>query len=255
MATLDQGIVGGFSGTVGPVVGYQWRGRWCMRSRPASVRNPRTEGQQAHRRMFKEEVLLASRLNRVLRGTLERLSLEAHMTPGNFFIRDNQACFAWQEGALAVEWRALRLSHGPVAPVAFGVPEVTAEGVLTVAFEKNPLHVYAEGHDLVHLAVYCPAAEECCEVLPVFRATRRVSVLLPESFLGQELHVYGMVCDERGRWSETLYVPMGREEEEAEGEEGIEGEAVESAVACGRAAEGATLPGSPVTVTREGGGG
>ncbi|MBR4738853.1 MAG: hypothetical protein IK058_02510, partial [Bacteroidales bacterium] len=69
---------------------------------------------------------------------------------------------------------------------------------------------------------------------PVFRATRRVSVLLPESFLGQELHVYGMVCDERGRWSETLYVPMGREEEEEEGEEGIEGEAVESAVACGR---------------------
>ena len=205
MAKIVQGVTGGFSGSVGPVVGYQWRGRWCMRSHPRAVRNPRTEAQQEHRQMFKEEVQLASRMNWVLKESFNALSLAEGLTPCNFFIRENQHAFAWSDGRLTVDWASLRLSMGPVAPVAFGVPELTEE-TLTVAFEKNPLHVRADVHDKVYLYVYCPEAEQGYLAAPVYRHTQRVSVVLPRTFAGRELHLWGLVEDRQGRWSESVYI-------------------------------------------------
>ena len=205
MAKIVQGVTGGFSGSVGPVVGYQWRGRWCMRSHPRAVHNPRTEAQQEHRQMFKEEVQLASRMNWVLKESFNVLSLAEGLTPCNFFIRENQHAFAWSDERLTVDWASLRLSMGPVAPVAFGVPELTEE-TLTVAFEKNPLHVRADAHDKVYLYVYCPEAEQGYLAAPVYRHTQRVSVVLPRTFAGRELHLWGLVEDRQGRWSESVYI-------------------------------------------------
>ena len=69
MAKIGNGYMGGFSGTMGPTVGYVWNGKWCLRSKPGIVHNPRTDKQMAHRAMFKQEVQLASRLRRpVLTG-------------------------------------------------------------------------------------------------------------------------------------------------------------------------------------------
>lgn len=226
MATIKQGIVGGFSGSVGPVVGYQWRGRWCVRSRGSEPRNPRTERQQEHRMMFREEVRLASRLNWLLRESMERLSLAEGLTPCNYFIRENQAAFGWSEGRLTVDWSRLVLSHGPVAPVAFGVPEVTDGTRLSVTFEKNPLHVRADAFDKVYLYLYCTDRDEGYMVAPVYRHERRISVLLPASWAGKEVQLYGLVADCRGRWSETLYIGYGplEESEGPAGEQGADGE-------------------------------
>ena len=42
MGTISKGILGGFSGKVGTVIGGNWKGIDYMRSIPASVSNPRT---------------------------------------------------------------------------------------------------------------------------------------------------------------------------------------------------------------------
>ena len=155
--------------------------------------------------MFKEEVQLASRMNWVLKESFNALSLAEGLTPCNFFIRENQHAFAWSDERLTVDWASLRLSMGPVAPVAFGVPELTEE-TLTVAFEKNPLHVRADAHDKVYLYVYCPEAEQGYLAAPVYRHTQCVSVVLPRTFAGRELHLWGLVEDRQGRWSESVYI-------------------------------------------------
>ena len=221
MATISTGYLGGFSGKLGPVVGYQWRGRWCLRARPEWVRNPRSEAQQRHRMMFREEVRLAARMNWVLRKTLEECSLDEGMTPGNLFVKENQRCFGWAEGRLTVDWGALVLSHGPVAPVAFGAPEVTAGCRLTVAFERNPLRVRADKYDRVYLYVYCEAVGRGYLTAPVYRRDGRLSVALPDEFGGREVQLWGLVQDEKGRWSETIYIGYGPLEETV-GEEHVE---------------------------------
>lgn len=52
MGTIKQGILGGFSGTVGTVVGGTWKGITYMRAKAVSIANPRTEAQQSQRIKF-----------------------------------------------------------------------------------------------------------------------------------------------------------------------------------------------------------
>ena len=52
MGTIKKGVLGGFSGKGGSVVGASWKGIDYIRSLPASVKNPRTEGQVTQRTKF-----------------------------------------------------------------------------------------------------------------------------------------------------------------------------------------------------------
>ena len=56
MGRINQGILGGFSGKVGNVVGGNWKGINYMRVKPASVANPKTVGQVNQRTKFSERL-------------------------------------------------------------------------------------------------------------------------------------------------------------------------------------------------------
>ena len=49
MGKISQGILGGFSGKVGNVIGGNWKGINYMRVKPSSVANSQTEGQMVQR--------------------------------------------------------------------------------------------------------------------------------------------------------------------------------------------------------------
>lgn len=53
MATFEKGILGGFSGKVGNVVGTRWRGKNVMRSLPQRGKYTPTEKQEEQRAKFK----------------------------------------------------------------------------------------------------------------------------------------------------------------------------------------------------------
>ena len=63
MGKIKQGILGGFKGKVGTVIGASWNGISYMKGRPQSVRNPRTEAQVQQRNFFKELQGLVSQLS------------------------------------------------------------------------------------------------------------------------------------------------------------------------------------------------
>ena len=206
MAKQDTGFLGGFSGRLGPAVGYQWNGKWCLRARPVAVRNPRTEAQVRHRQLFKQQVQLAAQMQWAVKTSLTALAREAGMTAYNLFVSLNQPCFGEHEGRLEVDWSGLRLSTGPVAPVGFGAARWSADGVLEAEFEKNPLHLSAGARDHVYLYVHVPSLGAGYLAAPVYRTARRVAVCLPEAFAGCEAQLYGMVQNEQGLWSETQYI-------------------------------------------------
>ncbi len=83
------GILGGFSGTVGTVIGYRRNNQWFMRAKPRFVANPRTEAQQAHRRQFGDMVSLASKLLPALKVGMRHYAPQHAMTAGNAFVHLN----------------------------------------------------------------------------------------------------------------------------------------------------------------------
>ena len=229
MAKLEGNIIGGFRGKLGNLVGYSWKGVWCVRSRPAVVRNPRSAAQQRHRSMFAEEVRLAGRMSWALNIGMAAVANELHITPQNAFVKANQPAFAPAEhnvpsgltAGLIIDWSALIVSAGPVAPVALGVPQLN-DDILSVAFEKNPYHLSSNNYDQVHLYIYCPAMNTGYLAAPVYRKERNIAVALPDYMTGHELHLYAFVTDSLGRASETAYacVPTaslpGRDAQQAE---------------------------------------
>lgn len=62
MGIIKQGILGGFSGKVGSVVGTSWKGRAVMKAMPLSVANPRSTGQVNQRTKFSSCVAMAQSL-------------------------------------------------------------------------------------------------------------------------------------------------------------------------------------------------
>ena len=140
MAKQTDGINGGFQGRVGAVVGYMWRGQWCMRTRPAAFHDARTERQLAQRELFKASVAFAGRVKEVLHTGFHTPALAAHRTECNYFIMINKKHLAWDDEGLHVDYPQLRVSEGPVAPVRFGAVEVVGEMTLAIDFEKNPEH-------------------------------------------------------------------------------------------------------------------
>lgn len=221
MAKQYGSYMGGFSGRLGPAVGYMWNGKWCLRSRPAIVRNPRTERQMEQRGLFGDEVRLAARMRWVLQRTLTEPARAAGMTAYNLFVSLNQPAFSLLDGQLAVDYASLTVSVGPAAPVQLGTPTVDADGRLAVTFERNPLHAVANNYDEVRLYLFCPSLDEGYLTAPVYRREQAISALLPSHFVGRELHLYAFVTDRKGHCSASAYAhfdPDGTEVPSADAE-------------------------------------
>ena len=197
MAKLHQGILGGFSGTVGTVIGYRRNNQWFMRAKPRSVANPRTEAQQAHRRQFGDMVSLASKLLPALKVGMRHYAPQHAMTAGNAFVHLNWT----REGAISL--KDMKLSVGPVPMVTF--TEVTVEdGVLTLRWDKNLHHHGAKNEDTVKIYAYSEEQGLTQCVATAERRSRRLSTLLPDAF--RDAHLWALIEDSMGRTSESTYL-------------------------------------------------
>ena len=135
MAKQRFGVNDAYRGTVGTVIGYEWRGKWCLRARPLHVRNPRTAKQQSNRQLFKQMVDLASHMKFALRKGLRGVSLGMHVTECNLFVKRNKECFSLDaEGRMVVDWERLIVSEGEVA-----APGFTGTAIMDTARLDTPL--------------------------------------------------------------------------------------------------------------------
>ena len=234
MGKTDFGFMAGFSGRLGNLIGYRWRGRLCVRTMPSHYRDARTPEQLQQRALFKAVVRFAAKARQVLKKGMNAVSLDAQMTESNYFMRVNKRCFALaagtqsprlrndeadstglageettSQGELIVDYENLLLADGPVAPVAFYEPQMVDETTLSVDFEKNPLHRAVKWEDLVYLVAYCPELGDFDISAPVYRRSNRLTMSLNPYWVGREVHLWGFVVDGKGRASQSQYLGGG----------------------------------------------
>ena len=203
------GLFDGFSGRVGNVIGYSWRGRMCVRSMPSHYNDARTPEQLQQRALFKYVVGFAAKARRILKLGLHTVSLDAQMTESNYFMRINKRCFSVASAAqpdTQVDYENLIFADGPVAPVAFDAPQMLDETTLQIDFEKNPLHRVARSEDLVYVVAYCPDLGDFDLSDPVYRRRNKLEFSLNEFWSGHEIHLWGFVVDSAGRASQSQYI-------------------------------------------------
>ena len=201
MAKQQSGILGGYVGKVGTVVGYYWNGKPCMRAYKRYVNNPRTEAQQEHRTLFKQEVQLAAKMRWAVTTTMTEAAREAGMTSYNLFVHMNQEAFGMADNRLVVDYSRLMLSMGDVPQVQLQAMEWSADNVLTVKYDRG----LGSAYDRVFLYVYVPELERGFLSAGTYRREKRIVLALPDEFAGHDAHVYLMVQAADGRWSHSLY--------------------------------------------------
>ena len=201
MAKQMAGILGGYSGKVGPVVGYVWNGKPCVRACPQWVKNPRTAAQMEHRKMFKQEVQLAAKMSWAVGTTLRDEARANGMTAYNLFVKLNQHAFGMEDERLTVDYSSLILSVGNVATVSLKSMEWTSDNVLDVRYERGT----GNSFDHVYLYAYIPDLEQGFLAAPAYRRDKRVALALPDYYAGHTAHVYLMVQTADGRWSNSVY--------------------------------------------------
>ena len=235
MAKLEQGILGAFSGKVGTVVGYTWRGRACVRAYRKDVAYPNTPMQQAERDWFVSMVRFASKARAALKLGLREQADRHQMTEGNYFVMSNKRCFARTHAPVAarggdtpsnlegeldariasgthsihVDYNNIVISQGAAAPVRFLAPRFEEDEVISVDFEKNSMLSRASSEDSVYLFAYAPGVGEGCLSAPALRRSKTVRMRLPQHWAGAEVHLYGFVVDREGRASRSAYIGSG----------------------------------------------
>lgn len=203
MGTYNKGILGAFSGKVGPVVGANWRGKDVMRSLPKkSKRNP-TENQLLQRMRF---TAVATFL-KPLRGLT---SLYFGYATGDKSKVNMATSYHMKEAVefdgtdFVVLYNKVQISKGVL--LGLQTPTVTpgAGGVLQFSWTDNSGQGTAKGTDTLLVVIYGPLNDQTAIFLEAgMRAELSATVTLPEAYVATEVHCWIAFISDTGKLYST----------------------------------------------------
>jgi len=206
MGTIRKGILGGFSGKVGTVVGASWRGISYMRSLPQKVRNPRTQGQRSQRTKFALALSLLKPMTPLLR------------TGWRLFARKQSAFNAAMSHTLAnavvgnypdyqIDVSKVLISRGNLQP-ASSASATVASGNIEFAWSDNSGIGSAKQTDKALIAILnLEKGEAITNDAGAERMEEKQTVILPDEWNGDEVQVYlGFVSEDGREVANSVYL-------------------------------------------------
>lgn len=193
MATIENRFFSGINGKFGPLVGYQWKGRQCLRTLPMCNRDPRTEAQVTQRIRFGALSRLGSMLLPAVKLGFRCAAIVGQTTEKNIFVKTNKQCVSVEGDVVNIDYESLKVADGPLPTVDFGEPTMAADGTVSVTFSDTAMGV--DRHSYVMLAAHIPSQGLTLMSQPVFRTTGLVTLDLPQHCRASESHLYGFCWD------------------------------------------------------------
>ncbi|QZE15527.1 hypothetical protein K4L44_06760 [Halosquirtibacter laminarini] len=117
MGKISKGILGGFSGTVGSVVGSTWKGIDVIRSKPKMRKKSSTKSQVAQRKKFGAAVKFFSSIHDMVKIGFQEVAI--HQTAHNVAIKENFKHFSYdaQKDEIKIDYSKLIIANGSRPPV------------------------------------------------------------------------------------------------------------------------------------------
>lgn len=195
MGKINQGILGGFNGKVGTVVGFFWKGRAVMRSLAGHVTNPRTPAQQAQRARFGIVANVAGVVRPVLHasGFIKEAAMRAVTIP-NVFVQVNLAQAVSGTGTnVSIDWQHLLLSHGDLLGLANPTATPAATGhACELEWDNNSgMSPEASDGDIVCIClVNTNKMQVVYDLSTATRSNEATSISYPALWAGDTVQVY-----------------------------------------------------------------
>lgn len=160
MSKLNMGILGGFSGKTGTVVGSHWKGKAVMRALPAKKKNRQaTPNQLEQQEKFKLMVQFLSGLSDLLNITF---GTQASKISGfNAAVSYNlQTAIAGDQSPFRIDFAKAKISQGNLPAVASPLAEAAPNHQINYSWKFNAGVTSARPTDIAILVVYCPELKQ-----------------------------------------------------------------------------------------------
>lgn len=189
MGKIKQGILGGFSGKVGPVIGTSWKGKAVMKSKALSVHDPNTDAQKEQRAKFGLIGAFIARINTFVAVGYKKRAVG--MTAQNACLKQNiDNAISGSYPNFTVNYANMEVSSGKV-DLPYN-PSATADsGTLTVVWSDNSGQGDAKAADKAMVLLYNEAKSQSISDLDIGdRSDRTGSVVMPTAWNGDSVNVW-----------------------------------------------------------------
>ncbi|MBQ0016862.1 MAG: hypothetical protein KBT04_07765 [Bacteroidales bacterium] len=192
MGTFKQGILGGFSGKVGTVIGSFWKGRNVMRSIAQHVHNPQTAAQMNQRARFSMiSRMIAASQTFVDQGYQNHTATE---TAGNAAMRDNlgNGCISGTYPTLTIDYTKVTFSKGTHINVdSPSVTQDTGHSATVTWTDNTGVAPEVLGSDVVMVMLYnISKTASTYDISSATRSDQTLTVSYPATWVGDTIHCF-----------------------------------------------------------------
>ena len=207
MGTIKKGILGGFSGKVGTVVGASWKGIAYMRSLPQKVRNPRTEPQRMQRSKFALTMNFLKPITGLLRtGWKMYAHRQSPINAAMSYAIANAITGTYPN--YAIDPSKVMISRGGLSPALNASVTPSAGGTIAFDWNDNSGSSTARQTDKALLAVVNPEKSEAVfDTAGAQRSDVTQSLNMPADWLGETVHAYiGFISEDDKDLANSVYL-------------------------------------------------
>jgi len=206
MGTIKKGILGGFSGKVGTVVGGSWKGISYMRSLPQKVKNPRTVGQVSQRSKFALTMYYLKPMTAFLRtGWKLYAHRQSPINAAMSYALANAITGAYPD--YEIDPSKVIVSRGSLA-TAVNANANDAGGSIDISWDDNSNVSNAKQTDKALVAIANPTKGEAVTITAgEERMTGYQNTVIPADWSGDEVQVYlGFISEDGKEVANSVYL-------------------------------------------------
>ncbi|HOU68524.1 MAG TPA: DUF6266 family protein [Paludibacteraceae bacterium] len=206
MGTIKQGILGGFSGKVGTVIGGSWKGISYMRSQVQNIKNPRTEAQMEQRSKFALTLSFLKPITSYVRtGFKTYATKQTAFNAAMSYICKNAVTGDYPDYTL--DFSLALVSRGNLTPAA-NAAATAASGKINFSWSDNSGAGDAQITDLAMPLVFNKdKGEAVFNTAADTRASEIAEINLPADWTGDKVEVYlGFVSADGKSVANSVYL-------------------------------------------------
>lgn len=206
MGKINQGILGGFRGKVGNVIGGNWKGIDYMRVKPTSVANPKTPGQVGQRTKFSAILQLLQPMKDHIKIGYKNFAIKKTEFNSAMSYNLNNAIVG-EHPNISIDYSKVLVSRGKLAEARDASSSSNAIGQIQINWSDNSDESSANSNDKVFLLVYNKSKGESISIVSdIVRTAESLDLELPDSFHGDAVEVFlSFISDDENTVSDSKY--------------------------------------------------
>ncbi len=212
MAKSNWGITSGFTGKLGNVVGFNWKGMNVQRAHTESAKKSRTKEQSLHRARFALITHAGGDLYESIYVGYRNEARNLRTTQNGLFVRENiDNVVGDVPELLSLDYEKLQLSKGKLLGVEFGEASVSGNVLSVSITEANLEDRRVSPSDHVYLVAYCPEMRSSkCAPVGTRDEESALNLTMSAKWAGKRIYAYAFVIGgasyNRGMASMTEYL-------------------------------------------------